>query len=400
MLIIGERAPLKHAIYRPSYLLIVVSLTIAFIASGCGNKGQAPSSGRPPAPVVVANVEQRDIPLQIIGIGNVESYQTVQIRSQVNGQIQKIFFKEGDDVRQGQKLFELDKRPFEADLEKAIAQTKHDEATAENSRIQRERYTGLEKEGIVSHEQAGQLSAQAQADASAVEADKAAAQAARVQLQYTDIVAPIDARAGALMINLGNLVKANDTPYLVQLNQITPIYVTFFVPESNLARVRERFAAGQLKVLAYPKGQTDNPAEGRLTFIDNGVDTTTGMFKLKGTFENADRKLWPGQFVDVALELSTEKNAIIVPTRAIQTGQQGEYVYVVSSDNIAELRPVKTRGTYKDMTVIADGVNAGERVIVNGHLRVVPKGKVVVQNTVPAAQSDSAKRQAGEGHGL
>jgi len=400
MLIIGERAPLKHAIYRPSYLLMVVSLTIAFIASGCGNKGQAPSSGRPPAPVVVANVEQRDIPLQIIGIGNVESYQTVQIRSQVNGQIQKIFFKEGDDVRQGQKLFELDKRPFEADLEKAIAQTKHDEATAENSRIQRERYTGLEKEGIVSHEQAGQLSAQAQADASAVEADKAAAQAARVQLQYTDIFAPIDARAGALMINLGNLVKANDTPYLVQLNQITPIYVTFFVPESNLARVRERFAAGQLKVLAYPKGQTDNPAEGRLTFIDNGVDTTTGMFKLKATFDNKDRKLWPGQFVDVALELSTEKNAIIVPTRAIQTGQQGEYVYVVSSDNIAELRPVKTRGTYKDMTVIADGVNAGERVIVNGHLRVVPKGKVVVQNTVPAAQSDSAKRQAGEGHGL
>jgi multidrug efflux system membrane fusion protein len=400
MLIIGERAPLKRAIYRPSYLLLVVSMTIAFVASGCGNNGQAASTGRPPAPVVVADVEQRDIPLQITGIGNVEAYQTVQVRSQVNGQIEKIFFKEGDDVRQGQKLFELDKRPFEADLEKAIAQTRHDEATAENSRIQRERYTGLEKEGIVSHEQAGQLSAQALADSSAVEADKAAAQAARVQLQYTDIYAPIDARAGALMINLGNLVKANDTPYLVQLNQITPIYVTFFVPESNLARVRERFAAGQLKVLAYPKGQTDSPAEGRLTFIDNGVDTTTGMFKLKATFDNRDRKLWPGQFVDVALELSTEKNAIIVPTRAIQTGQQGEYVYVVSSDNIAELRPVKTRGTYRDVTVIAEGVNAGERVIVNGHLRVVPKGKVVVQTTTPVTQSNSASRQPGEGHGL
>ena len=401
MHIIGERAPLKRAIYRPSYLLIVVSLTIAFVALGCGNKGQNSASiGRPPAPVIVASVEQRDIPLQITGIGNVEAYQTVQIRSQVNGQIEKIFFKEGNDVRQGQKLFELDKRPFEADLEKAIAQTKHDEATAENSRIQRERYTGLEKEGIVSHEQAGQFSAQAQADASAVEADKAAAQAARVQLQYTDILSPIDARAGALMINLGNLVKANDTPYLVQLNQITPIYVTFFVPESNLARVRERFSAGQLKVFAYPKGQTETPAVGRLTFIDNGVDTTTGMFKLKGTFENVDRKLWPGQFVDVALELSTEKNAILVPTPAIQTGQQGEYVYVVSSDNIAELRPVKTRGVFQNMTVIADGLNPGERVIVNGHLRVVPKGKVVVQQTMPAAQSSSASRQPGEGHGL
>ncbi len=401
MLIIGERAPLKRAIYRSSYPLIAVALAVAIITSGCANKGQgSASAGRPPAPVVVANVEQRDIPLQITGIGNVEAYQTVQIRSQVNGQIEKIFFKEGDDVRQGQKLFELDKRPFEADLEKTIAQTHHDEAQAENSRIQRERYSGLEKEGIVSHEQAGQLSAQAQADASGVEADKASAQAARVQLQYTDIYAPIDARAGTLMINLGNLVKANDTPYLVQLNQITPIYVTFFVPESNLARVRERFAAGQLKVLAYPKGQPDNPSVGRLTFIDNGVDTTTGMFKLKATFDNKDRKLWPGQFVDVALELSTEKNAIVVPTRAIQTGQNGEYVYVVGADNTAELRPVKTRGMFQNMTVIADGLNAGERVIVNGQLRVVPKGKVVVQNTVPATQSSLTNRLSGEGSGL
>lgn len=400
MLIIGKRAPLKRAIYRSFYPLIVLSVAVAIITPGCTNKGQGSASGgRPPAPVVVASVGQRDIPLQITGIGNVEAYQTVQIRSQVNGQIEKIFFKEGDEVRRGQKLFELDKRPFEADLDKAVAQTHHDEAQAENSRIQRERYTGLEKEGIVSHEQAGQLSAQAQADASGVEADKAAAQAARVQLQYTDIYAPIDARAGALMINLGNLVKANDTPYLVQLNQIVPIYVTFFVPESNLARVRERFAAGQLKVLAYPKGQPDSSSEGRLTFIDNGVDTTTGMFKLKATFDNADGKLWPGQFVDVALELSTEKNAIVVPTKAIQTGQQGEYVYVVGADNTAELRPVKTRGVYKNMTVIADGLSGGEKVIVNGQLRVVPKGKVVVQNAVPATQS-SLNRQSGEGSGL
>ncbi len=400
MLIIGERVPLKRVTYRSSYPFVALAFALALGTSGCGNKAQAPSAGRPPAPVVVASVEQHDIPLQITGIGNVEAYQTVQVRSQVNGQIEKIFFKEGDDVRQGQKLFELDKRPFEADLEKAIAQTRHDEATAENSRIQRERYTGLEKEGIVSHEQAGQLSAQAQADSSAVEADKAAVQAARVQLQYTDILAPIDARAGALMINLGNLVKANDTPFLVQLNQVTPIYVTFFVPESNLARVRERFASGSLKVFAYPKGQPDNPAEGRLTFIDNGVDTTTGMFKLKATFQNADRKLWPGQFVDVSLELSTEKNAVIVPTRAIQTGQQGEYVYVVTAESTAELRPVKIQGVYKNMTVIANGLSAGERVIVNGQLRVAPKAKVVVQNTEPSTQSDSAGQQSGEGRGL
>ena len=377
---------------------------VLLLASGCTNGGHAAdagaSAGLPPAPVVVASVEQRDIPAQIKAIGNVEAYQTVQIRSQVNGQIQKIFFKEGEDVHEGQKLFQLDKRPFQADLEKAIGQMKHDQAQAENSRIQAERYSGLEKEGIVSHEQAGQLNAQAKADASAVDADKAAIDAARVQLQYTDIVAPINARAGTLMINLGNLVKANDTPYLVQLNQVTPIYVTFFVPESNLDRVRQRFSPGQLNVLAYPKGQSDGPAEGRLTFIDNGVDTTTGMFKLKATFPNKDRRLWPGQFVDVALELSTQKNAVVVPTKAIQTGQQGEYVYVVRADSTAESRPVKTVGVYQNLTVISEGLKAGESVIVNGQLRVAPNAKVVVQSTLRGAQTDSAAASGPGGGGL
>jgi multidrug efflux system membrane fusion protein len=338
--------------------------------------------------VVVASVEQRDIPVQIQAIGNVEAYQTVQIRSQVNGQIQKIFFKEGEDVRAGQPLFQLDKRPFQADLEKAIGQMKHDQAQAENSGIQADRYSGLE--------QAEQLRAQAKADASAVEADRAAAAAARVQLQYTDIVAPINGRAGALMINLGNLVKANDTPYLLQLNQVTPIYVTFSVPETNLNRVRQGFSSGQLKVLAYPKGQSESPAGGRLTFIDNGVDTTTGMVKLKGTFQNKDRRLWPGEFVDVALVLSTQKNAIVVPTKAIQTGQQGEYVYVVRTDSTAESRPVKTAGAYQNLALISDGLKAGERVIVNGQLRVAPNAKVMVQGTLPGTQT-AASGPAGGG---
>jgi multidrug efflux system membrane fusion protein len=349
---------------------------------------------------VVASVEQQDIPVQIKAIGNVEAYQTVQIRSQVNGQIQKIFFKEGEDVRQGQPLFQLDKRPFQADLEKAIGQMKRDQAQAENSRMQTERYSGLEKEGIVSHEQGGLLNSQAKADASAVDADKAAVDATRVQLQYTDIVAPINARAGALMINLGNLVKANDTPYLVQLNQVTPIYVTFFVPEANLDRVRQRFSAGQLKVFAYPKGQSENPVEGQLTFIDNGVDTTTGMFKLKATFQNKDRRLWPGQFVDVALQLSIQKNAVVVPTKSIQTGQQGEYVYVVRADSTAESRPVKTLGVYQNLTIISDGLNAGEQVIVDGQLRVAPNAKVVVQGNLPGTQTDSPAAKGPAGGGL
>jgi len=395
---------MKHSVENLRFLIPPVFLTAVLFLSGCGNNRQTQASagagGRPPAPVVVAGVEQQDIPVEISAIGNVEAYQTVLIRSQVNGQIEKIFFHEGADVHKGQMLFQLDKRPFQADLEKAIGQMKHDQAQSENSRLQAERYSGLEKDGVASHEQADQIRAQARADASAVEADKALVDAARVQLQYTDIAAPIDARAGALMMNLGNLVKANDTPYLVQLNQVNPIYVTFSVPEAHLDDVRRRFSGGQLKVLVYPKGQSVNPAVGQLTFIDNGVDITTGTFKLKGTFQNSDRRLWPGEFVDVALQLSTQKNAIVVPTKAIQTGQQGEYVYVVGADSKAESRTVKTAGVHQNLTLISSGLKPGERVIVDGQLRVVPNAKVTVQSTLPGTQTGATATGGPAGGGL
>ena len=387
---------------RHSALFSLVALVL--VLSGCRNKEQTQTPGNPgtrsPAPVVVASVEQRDIPVQINAIGNVEAYQTVQIRSQVSGQIQKVLFREGEDVQKDQLLFQLDKRPFQADLEKAIGQLKHDQAQAENSHLQAERYSSLETTGVASHEQADQLRAQAKADASAVEADKAAMEAARVQLQYTDIMSPIDARAGALLINLGNLVKANDTPYLVQLNQVSPIYVTFSVPEEQLDRVRRHFSPGQLKVLAYPKGRSSGAAIGRLTFIDNGVDTTTGTFKLKATFQNGDRRLWPGQFVDVVLELSTQKNVMVVPARAVLTGQQGEYVYVVRADSTAESRPVKSAGVYQNLTVVSEGLRTGEHVIVNGQLRVSPDAKVNVQSTAPGGQVDRSTAAGPAGGGL
>lgn len=368
---------------------------------GCNNgraQNAGAAAGRPPAPVVVATSEQRDIPIQVAAIGNVEAFQTVQIRSQVNGRIEEILFKEGEDVRKGQLLVRLDRRPFQADLDKAVGQQRHDEAQAENSRLQAERYSALEKQGVASHEQADQVRTQAKADASAVDADKAAVEAARVQLQYTDILAPMDARTGALMMNRGNLIKANDTPYLVQLNQVIPIYVTFSVPESVLDQVRRYSSTRKLAVFAYPKGQTTNPAEGYLSFIDNGVDMTTGTVKLKATFANKDRRLWPGAFVDTVLQLSVEKNAIVVQTRAVQTGQQGEYVYVVTPQDTAESRPVKTAGTYRDLTVVSAGLNAGERVIVGGHLRVAPNAKVVVQGEKSGTQA-GAPPSAGSGGG-
>ena len=395
----------RHFILRTFYLFS--GLVLALVSgTGCGSKDAVQAAGkpgagaaRPPAPVVVAKVEQRDIPSQISAIGNVEAYQTVQVRSQVNGQIDDIFFKEGQDVRKGQLLFRLDKRPFQADLDKAVGAMQRDEAQAENSRAQADRYTELEKQGVISREQADLVRSQAKADASAVNADKAAVEAARVQLQYTDISAPIDARTGALLINKGNLVKANDTPFLVQLNQITPIYVTFSVPEASLAEIR-RLSAERLKVLAYPKGDT-NPVEGDLTFIDNGVNPQTGTVKLKATVQNRDRRLWPGEFTDVVVNLSVHRNAIIVPTKAIQNGQQGDYVYVVTPQDTAEARPVKVTGTYQDYTLVASGITPGERVIVSGQLRVAPNAKVAVQSsqsgTAPTNAGAASSTQAGVG---
>jgi multidrug efflux system membrane fusion protein len=375
---------------------------VATLITGCSTdkvQSAAPAgSGRPPAPVVVSTAEQRDIPLQILSIGNVEAYQTVQIRSMVNGQIAGVHFKEGQDVRHGDLLFTLDKRPFQASLDQAVGNLKRDESQLANAQMQAGRYTNLESQGIISREQAEQLRTQAQSDSSAVEADKAAVEWARVQLSYTDIRSPIDARTGAVLIHLGNLVKANDTPYLVQLNQIAPIYVTFTIPETRLAEVR-RFSAASLKVLAYAKGQTTDAAEGVLSFIDNGVDPQTGTVKLKGTFQNKDRKLWPGEFVDVVLNLSTQKNAVVVPTKAIQTGQQGDYIFVVKSDSTAEARPVVTNGAYRNLTVVSKGVAPGETIIVDGQVRVVPNSKVVVQSTVPPSTTTNASAPVTAGGG-
>jgi membrane fusion protein, multidrug efflux system len=399
---------MKPRCWKLQYSAVLAAAVIGIsLLLGCGKSNYtaqaagpgSPGAQRPAAPVVVAAVEQRDVPVQVTAIGNVEAYQMVQIRSQVNGQLERVYFKEGDNVRKGQLLFQLDKAPFQAALEQAEGNLQRDQANAANYQAQATRYTSLETQGVISREQAEQMRTQAQAGASAVNADKAAVDAAKVQLRYTDIKAPIDARAGALLINIGNQIKANDTPYLVQLNQVSPIYVTFSIPETQLDQVREFFRKGGLKVLAYPKGQTSNPASGTLTFIDNGVDPTTGTVKLKGTFQNKDQRLWPGEFVDVVLNLSTRKNAIVVPTKAVQTGQQGTYVYTVTQDNTAKPQPVQTVGAFHDLTLVAGGLAPGERVIVDGQLRVAPNAKVNVQSTVPtsAPASDAAAPAGGPG---
>lgn len=346
--------------------------------------------------MTVATVAQRDIPVNITAIGNVDPIQTVQVRSMVNGQIDQVLFREGQEVRQGEMLFKLDQKPFIADLDRNIALLHKDEAQAANSEMQAKRYDALEKQGVISKELGDQQRAQAQADASAVNSDKAAVETSRVQLQYSEIRSPIDAKTGSLLATRGNLVKANDTPYLVQLNQIAPIYVTFSVPEADLPVVKE-YAAARRKVQAFAKGENGSPSDGILTFIDNAVDTTTGTVKLKATFDNKDRRLWPGEFVDVVLNLSMQKNAVIVPTTAVQTGQQGQYVYVVKPDSTAESRFISVERTYQNVSIVSKGLNPGEQVVVDGQLRVAPNMKVDVTDTVPVNATSTSTPLNGSG---
>ena len=329
-------------------------------------------------PVTTATATLKTVPIQVHAIGNVEAYSTVSVKAQVAARVEKAYFTEGQDVKKGDLLFTLDRRPFDTALQQAEANLAKDQAQLENAKAEAERYTKLFQEGIVSKEQYDSMRTNADALAASVRADEAAIEKARIDLSYCTIQAPIDGRTGALLVHPGNLVKDNDAT-LVVVNQIHPIYVTFSVPEQNLADIKRYRAEGPLKVEAIIPTQEQNPAKGVLTFIDNAVDNTTGTIKLKGTFENPDNRLWPGQFVNVALTLTTQPNAVVVPSQAVQTGQVGQYVFVVRQDMTAEYRPVVAGNNIAGETVIQKGLQAGETLVTDGQLRLVPGMKVVIK---------------------
>ena len=347
---------------------------------GCSAK-KAQTPGVPPAysaPVTTATASLATVPIQVHAIGNVEAYSTVSVKAQVAARIEKAYFTEGQDVRKGDLLFTLDRRPFDAALQQAEANLARDQAQLENAKAEADRYTKLFQEGIVSKEQYDSMRTNADALAASVRADKAAIDKARIDLSYCSIQAPIDGRTGALLVHPGNLVKDNDA-VLVVLNQIHPIYVTFSVPEQYLAEIKKYRAERSLQVEVSIPNQEQKPAEGPLTFIDNAVDNTTGTIKLKGTFENPDNRLWPGQFVNVALTLKTQPNAVVVPSQAVQTGQAGQYVFVVKQDMTAEYRPVVAGTSIAGETVIQKGLEAGETLVTDGQLRIVPGMKVAIK---------------------
>lgn len=369
---------------------------------------------------MVASVTQQPVPLELRAIGNVEAFSAVEVKSQVTGQIARVTFEEGQEVRQGQILFEIDPRPFQqtvremeaevanrkAALAQAEANLERDQAQARNARSQADRYAALTSKGIIAREQNEQFQTAALAAEKGVTASRASIESARaaiqgaeaklgdarLQLSYATIRAPISGRAGNLARKTGNLVAANDNNPLVIINQISPVYATFSAPEQALADIRRYSTGGKLRVEALPQGAVAaETAIGVLDFVDNRVDPATGTILLKARFANEKKQLWPGQFVNVSVRLASPIETV-VPSTAVKTAQQGNYVFVVKSDSTAEQRTIQMSRTYEDLTVIETGLNAGEQVIVEGQLRVKPGTKLRVRNA--AANDEKRTRRA------
>ena len=351
---------------------------LALSACSRAKQGSATQS-LPAAPVTVAVAMGRNVPVQVAAIGHVSAFSTVAVKSQVDGRLERVLFQEGDEVRAGETLFTIDARPFESALRQAEANLAKDSALATNAIIEERRNVTLLNQQVISQDAFDQARAAADALRATVVADKAAVENARLQLAYCTITSPTNARAGKLLVNAGNVVKNNDT-VLVVLNQTRPIYVDFSVPEQELPRIREHAASGKLKVEARVPGDEARPSAGELAVINNTVDTDTGTILLRALFANANEHLWPGQFVNAALTLTTLTNAVVVPSSSVQVSQDGQYVFVVTPELTVEARPVVVGNRVGDETIIQSGLRGGERLVVSGQLRLASGAHVEIQN--------------------
>jgi len=358
---------------------IFLFLLAVLLLSGCSGTKSAEPVIKAAAPVSVETVSLKNVPVQIRAIGNVEPYNTVSVRAQVGGTLLKVHFSEGREVKKGTLLFTIDPRQYEAGLKQAEAALARDRAQFENAKKDAARYAELVRKGYVSQEQYEQLRTNADALESVVQADLAQVENARLQLGYCFIYAPVSGRTGSLLLHEGNLVKANADAPMVVINQIQPVNVTFTLPEKQFPEIRKYMESGKLGVEAFLSTGDKTPAKGNLSFTDNAVDRATGTILMKAVFPNIDRRLWPGQFVDVVLTLAVQQN-VTVPSAAVQTGQDGQFVYAVKEDS-AELRPVRTGSEYEGATVILEGLAAGEQVITDGHMRLMPGSRIAIKNS-------------------
>jgi multidrug efflux system membrane fusion protein len=382
---------------RPFIIATLVVLLVAgglvkyfkpdiFATESKAQKGPPGKGGRPnvAVPVSIAEVQQRNIPIRLQAIGNVEAYATVALKARVDGQIVAVNFQEGKPVKKGDVLFQIDSRPFEATLRQAQATLARDSAQRDQARSQERRYLELLEKNFVSKEAYAQIRTNADTAEAVVRASQALIENAKLNVEYSTIRSPIDGYAGKVLLQNGNMVKANDTSPLVVVNQVKPIYASFSVPEQNLPLIRRQMAGGKLSVEVSPPSSDHSSgkaiATGTLTFVDNNVDMTTGTIKLKASFENKDGALWPGQFVTVSLRLQEQDDALVVPSEAVQTGPNGQYVYVLKSDMSAVVRPIQVARTVGAESIIAKGLAKTEKVVTRGQLRIVPGAKVVVRS--------------------
>jgi membrane fusion protein, multidrug efflux system len=365
---------------RKKFFAIAAALAVVAVAIGLAaqyNKESRAEVRKAPiaVPVTVASVIAKTVPVRLYAIGNVEPFTTVAVKARVDGQILSVHFNEGDEVRQGQLLFEIDPRPFAAALQQVQANLLRDRALVDRAADQENRYKELLQKKFISPDAYGQVKTNLDSAAATIRADEASIASARLQLEYCSIRSPVTGYAGKIAIQRGNLVKANDTGPLVTINQVVPIYVSFSVPEQNLSDVRLHQAKGDLHVQAnVPHVAT--PIEGKLIFVDNSADLSTGTIKLKATFPNKDKAMWPGQFVNVGLTLYEQQDAIVAPSVAVQNGPNGQYVFVLKTDQTVEMRPIKIARTEGDATVVAGGLKVGDQVVTVGQLRLAPGMRV------------------------
>lgn len=366
---------------KPTAIILTCSVAL-FLCTACTAKKDKPKT-KPPVPVKIAQALQKNVPVQVKAIGNIEAFTSVAIKSQVSGQIARVHFAEGSDVAKGALLISIDPETFQAALSQSEATLAKDQAQAKFALDQVKRYEGLLKDGIVTRDQYELLQSNAASLVATLASDRAAIKNARIQLSYCSIRSPISGRTGTIALQPGNLVKANDLA-IVTVNQLSPIYATFSIPEKRLAELKKAMAAGQLKIEAVIPNEPGKAEIGTISFLDNAVNPATGTIKLKGVFPNKLRKLWPGQFTDVLITLSSRQNAVVIPTQAIQTGQQGEFVYVVQADSKVAMRPVTSTAAAGGESVIDKGLAAGETVVVDGQLRLTPGAVIESKEKQPA----------------
>ena len=370
--------------YWRRLLLVTFVLLFAAVAFFVQNR----SDSRPPqlsetqaVAVEAAAAIRKTVPVQLTDIGTVESYASVSIKSRISGQLVQVHFKEGQEVSKRDLLFTIDPRPYEVALKEAQARLAKDKILAEKAEIDARRYADLAGKDFVSKDKSEQFRANAAALKATLEGDKAAIENARLQLSYCYIRAPISGRTGSLLVDEGSQIKANDDNGLVDITQIAPIYVSFSVPQQDLGRIQQHMSQTTLPVEVFLPEDKVHPVQGNLTFLDNRISSETGTIRLKATFANNNRRLWPGQFVDVVLTLTTRPDAIVVPSEAIQTGQQGLFVFVIKADMTVESRPVAVAMTFGNETVIDGGVLPGEQVVTDGQFRLIPGSRVQIRNS-------------------